>query len=495
MKEIIGTHPEDLVQTPSSSQLETARSLDLAGKPEEAIAAFQGFLRAHPDSTEGWVDYAGLLLSLNRFDEADKACETALQQDPQHYGALSYQAGARMNQGRLEDSEALFRKAIHLEPQRLAARLMLSDCLLRKGDPAQARTLIDGVLEQDPGHAIAMDKRSTLMALLGDWQGLRKSMERQVARYSGAEAEYVSSHLDLMFGDMPKGWQRFESRLDIPNRPKPAHTLGKPRWKGEPLAGKTLLLTWEQGLGDTLMFLRFAPLAKAMGGTVLLEVQPPLAELAATCPSIDRVLLPGEAIPAFDVHASLMSLPAIFHTGLDSIPADIPYLGVPQHVPERQALSDLMAKTTDQVRVGLCWTGSYQYARDAKRSLPSAVLAPLGSLPGAALYSFQFDAAEEAPLPDLITLGPLLKGFANTAYALSHMDLMITADTVMAHLAGAMGIPTLLLLSFIPDWRWMLGRDDTPWYPNTRLYRQHTPGDWDSVLRHVMKDLASPVTP
>ena len=486
---------EGLVHTPSSSQLETARSLDVAGKSEEALAAFQGFLLAHPDSTEGWVDYAGLLLVLNRLAEANTACETALQQDPQCYGALSYLAGVRMNQGQLEESEALFQKAIHLEPQRLAARLMLSDCLIRKGDPTQARALIDGVLEQDPGHAIATDKRSTLMALLGDWQGLRKSMERQVARYSGAEAEYVASHLDLMFGDMPKGWQRFESRLSIPNRPQSPHTIGKPRWKGESLVGKTLLLTWEQGYGDTLMFLRFAPLAKAMGGTILLEVQPPLAELAATCPGIDQVLVPGQAIPPFDVHASLLSLPAIFSTSLDSIPAEIPYLGIPEQVPERQQITEVMGKTSDQIRVGLCWTGSYQYARDAKRSLPSSTLAPLSALPGVAWYNLQFNGTDVAPLPGIVNLGPLLNGFANTACALSHMDLVITADTVIAHLAGALGIPTLLLLSFIPDWRWMLGRDDSPWYPTLRLYRQHAPGDWDSVIRHVVEDLTRPPAP
>jgi len=481
--------------TQTFHQLETARSLDLAGKHEDALAAFRGYLQAHPEGLEGWVDCAGLLLTLNHFDEAQRACEAALKLDPQHYGAQSYLASALMNLGQLEASEALFRKAISLDPRRLAARLMLSDCLVRKGQVEEARQLLDGVLEQDPGHGIAMDKRSTLMVLQGDWQGLRKSMERQVSRYSGAEAEYVSSHLDLMFGDMPKGWHRFESRLDIPNRPQAPHTLGKPRWKGEPLEGKTLLLNWEQGFGDTPMFLRFPPLAKALGATVLLEVQPPLADLAATCPGIDQVLLPGEVIPPFDVHASLLSLPALFNTGMESIPVDIPYLDVPEHVPERQAIAALMNKASDQVRVGLCWTGRYQYARGAKRSLPSAVLAPLASLPGATLYSFQFDTTEAAPLPNLVTLGPLLKGFSNTAYALSHMDLVITADTVMAHLAGALGIPTLLLLSFIPDWRWMLGRADTPWYPAMRLYRQHTPGDWDSVIRPVVKDLTTPVAP
>lgn len=479
----MNTHPSD--------SLETARSLDLAGKYEESLAAFRAFLEIHPEAVEGWVDCAGLLLRLDRLEEAEAACESALRLDSRHYGALCYFAGVRMNQGRLDESESLFRRAIDLEPPRFAARLMLSDCLIRKGEPDQARALLDGVLEQDPGHAIAMDKRSTLMALQGDWAGLRKSMMRQVARYAGAEADYVSSHLDLMFGDMPGGWQKFESRLDIPNRPEPEYARSKPRWMGEPLAGRTLLLTWEQGFGDTLMFLRYAPLAKAMGATVLVEVQPHLAELAATCPGIDQVLIQGQPVSPFDVHASLLSLPALFGTDLDSIPAEIPYLRVPDVVPERRRIIDQVNASGNRVRVAVCWAGNERHAKDAKRSLPASALAPLAALPEVAWYNFQFEAKEEPPLPGLISMGPLLAGFTNTAFALSHMDLVITADTVLAHLAGALGLPTLLLLSFIPDWRWMLGRTDTPWYPTLRLYRQRTPGDWDSVVRHVVQDLTS----
>ena len=480
------------LHTNSTASLETARSLDQAGRSEEALSAFRDFLQAHPESTDGWVDCAGLLLILNRLDEAQQCCEAALKMDPNNYGALSYLASTRMSQGRLVESETLFRKAIDIQPMRLAARLMLSDCLIRKGDPQQARILLDQVLEQDPGHAIASDKRSTLMALQGDWPGLRQSMQRQLARYSGAEAEYVAGHLDLMFGDMPMGWRRFEARLDIPNRPQSKLAASSPRWKGEPLTGKTLLLTWEQGFGDTLMFLRFAPLAKAMGGTVLLEVQPPLAELAATCPGIDRVVLPGEPPPSVDFHASLLSLPFIFNTGLDTIPLSIPYLSLPGNVPEQEKIEELLQGSSNQVRVAVCWAGSEQHAKDAKRSLSPAALAPLGALPDVAWYSFQYEATDEPPLPGIVSLGALLKGFSNTAYALSQMDLVITADTVVAHLAGALGLPTLLLLSFIPDWRWMLGRVDTPWYPTLHLYRQSTPGDWDSVVRHVLQDLTEP---
>lgn len=476
-------------------RLEEARQLDRSGKREEALAAFRDFLRVQPGSLEGWVDYGGLLLVLGRLEEAQVACDTALRLQPSHYGALVHSACLLMHQGHLDASVARFQEAIAGEPDRIAGRLMLSDSLFRKGDLIQARSLLEGVLAQVPGHAIALDRLNTVMTCQGDWPGLRKDMARQLAPFSGAEAEYVASHLDLMFGDMPKGWHGFEARLDIPGRPSSRRSFPQPRWRGEPLLGKTLLLTWEQGFGDTLMFLRFTSLAKALGGRIVLEVQPPLASLAATCPGIDEVIPQGHPLPPFDLHASLLSLPSLFETRLETIPADIPYLDIPAHVPEREGITRTLDAAAGRTRIGLCWAGNATYSRDAKRSIPPATLAPLGALPEVAWYSFQFEAAENPPLPGLATLGPLLKGFPNTAFALRGMDLVITVDTVLAHLAGALGIPTLLLLSFIPDWRWMMGRDDSPWYPTLRLYRQPIPGGWDAVLRRVVQDLSGSEAP
>ena len=470
--------------------LEAARRLDAAGKHSEALAAFRAFLEGHPSSIEGWVDYGGLLMVLGRLEEAQVACDRALRLDPRHYGAQVHAACVLMHLDRLAEAEGLFREAIDREPRRVAGRLMLSDCLVRKGELDSARSLLEQILQQEPGNTTALDRRSTLMARQGDWSGLRKDMERQLLRYSGAEAEYVASHLDLMFGDMARGWSRFEARLDLPGR-QPERRYPQPRWQGEPFAGRTLLLTWEQGYGDTLMFLRFAPLAKALGGKVLLEVQPLLADVAATCPGIDLVVPHGQPLPSFDVHASLLSLPYLLGLGLDTIPADIPYLGLPGAIPDREEIDRALAAATGQVRVAICWAGSGQHPQDAKRSMPPAALAPLAVLPGVAWYSFQFEAAQEPPLPGLVKLGPLLKGFSNTAYALRSMDLVITVDTVLAHLAGALGLPTFTLLSFIPDWRWLLGRSDSPWYPTMRLYRQTVPGDWHSAIQQAVDDLSA----
>ena len=477
-------HPE-----PSRS-LEEARRLDAEGKREEALAVYEELLREHSDCTEGWSEMAGLLLVFGRFEEAGDACARALRIDPRHYGALVHSACVHMHLGSLAESEDLFMDALAVDPGRIAGRLLYSDCLVRKARLDDARELLEKILQQEPGNGFALDRLNTLLVLEEDWPGLRRDMERQLARFTGPEAEYVASHLDLLFGDMPHGWERFEARLEIPERIAARPAFPQPRWRGQPFPDRTLLLTWEQGYGDSLMFLRYAPMVKSLGGTVLLEIQPPLAELASSCAGIDFVIPAGNALPDFDLHASLLSLPALFGTRLESIPGETPYLDIPADVPNRLEIDAALAASAGKVRIGMCWAGNIKYPRDAKRSLPPAALAPLGNLPHVAWHSFQFEASEQPPLPGIIALGPLLKGFPNTAYALAGMDLVITVDTVLSHLAGALGIPTFLLLSFIPDWRWMMGRETSPWYPSHRLYRQRFPGDWSTVIDQMVQDLS-----
>jgi len=265
--------------------------------------------------------------------------------------------------------------------------------------------------------------------------------------------------------------------------------LSQPRWNGEPFPGKTLLLHYEQGFGDTLMFVRYARRAKALGGLVLLDAQVPLADLVATCPGVDGVIPHGSPLPPFDLQVSLHSLPQVFQTTLDTIPQEIPYLDIPGHVPNRDWVLRTLARSEGQTRIGLVWAGRRTHKDDQQRSLTPASLAALGSVPGVAWHSFQIDSPEQPPLPGLVILDPMLRNFSDTAFALSGMNLLITVDTALAHLAGALGIPTLLLLPFYPDWRWLLGREDSPWYPSMRLYRQTSPGDWDGVLARIVSDL------
>lgn len=304
-------------------------------------------------------------------------------------------------------------------------------------------------------------------------------------------AVWDQSFATLVRGQLPLGWDQYEARLKVPGLITPQRAFTHPRWDGRPFPGRTLLLHYEQGLGDTLMFVRYAPMVKALGGTVLLAAQAQLADLVATCEGLDGIVPKGTAPPPFDVHFPLLSLPWLFRTDLVSIPAEVPYLRVPDRVPHREDLDEVLARGEGRIRIGLGWQGSPAHPRDRERSIPAPTLAPLAALPHVAWYSFQREEGLELPFPEVQDLGDLLGDFSDSAHAVAAMDLVITVDTALVHLAGALGVPALLLLTAVPDWRWLLDRADSPWYPTVRLYRQPRPGDWDSVVRRVIADLSA----
>lgn len=350
---------------------------------------------------------------------------------------------------------------------------------------------LERLLRERPEDPRAHADRTALFIRRGDWQGLRTEIEWSLKRLAPEQAAYDRSYLSLLFGEMPEGWDRYEARFQVPGLVKPKRDFHEPLWAGEPFEGKTLLLHFEQGFGDTFMFIRYAPLVKARGGRVLFLAQPELADLVATCPGLDAVIPEGEPLPPFDLQLPLLSLPRVFRTTLETIPCDIPYLDVPAHVPERDAILERLASADGKLRIGCAWGGSLHHRRNQERSIPPRAFAQLAKIPGAAWYAFQPEARELPPLPGIQRLGPLLGTFSDTAYALSGMDLVITVDTALAHLAGALGIPVLLLVHFQPDFRWLLNREDSPWYPTLRIYRQTAPGDWRAPLARIVEDLAS----
>lgn len=373
-------------------------------------------------------------------------------------------------------------------------RMVHVDGLLQQGDFGSARTVLTAVLERDPYHLPAHERLLQVHAETGNPALAHKEQTRRallLGGIAGPRADCFWAHAALLYGEMPQGWDLYEARLRMPGLVQPERHFTHPRWNGEPFPGKTLLLHYEQGLGDTLMFVRYAPMVKALGGRVLLAAQQPLANLVATCQGIDEVIPKGTPPPPFDFHFPLLSLPWLFRTEVSSIPAAVPYLSVPARVPNRQAISEILSLAEGRTRVGLTWKGSADHPRDAERSIPAGVLAPLVALPGVAWYGFQREESQELPFPDIFPLGPLLDSFSDTAHALSAMDLLITVDTAVTHLAGALGVPTLLLATHIPDWRWMMDRDDSPWYPTLRVYRQPSAGDWDTVVQRVLSELTS----
>lgn len=440
---------------------------------------------------ELWAILGLALLEVQKFARAEEACRAALRIEPSNLMAKANLGSIQMAQGHLMEAERQIRLLLSEHPADANARLLLITCLARKGDLSLADREIEKILQQEPDNFVVHKSLTGTYYTLGRWDDYRA----EIARYrtvapTSAYLDYEESFADLIFGDMRRGWQRFEARLNIQKELRlNRRSFEQPAWRGESFEGKTILLWAEQGLGDTLMFLRYVPLVKALGGRVIVEAQPPLLDVAATCPGADVIIPKGAPWMPFDLQASLMSLPNLFRTELSTVPAEVPYLGVPEVVPHRQALQACLDQAGDATRIGLVWAGSPGHGRDFERSLPVAFLEPLGALPGVAWFSFQVGNQDIPPLPTLTTLAPLFENFSDTAYALNAMDLLITVDTSVAHLAGAMGIPTFLLLSYQPDYRWMLERSDSPWYPTMRLYRQPAYGDWESVVRQVFTDL------
>jgi hypothetical protein len=296
----------------------------------------------------------------------------------------------------------------------------------------------------------------------------------------------------LTLGMWPEGWERLEARLSIP----PPEGVGPfpdniPHWRGQPdIAGKSILLHAEQGLGDTLQFIRYAPLVAARGARVVLRVQPTLAPLFARLPIADAVFTFFDALPDVDLQCPVVSLPLAFRTTLSNLPAQVPYLGAP---PEYLMLWQALLGLRRRKRIGIAWFGRQNMPY---RSLPLHTLAPL--LLGRQDVEFH-SLQKEMPEADrrwLATHGVVVdhtedqKNFLDTAALVAQMDMVLSIDTAMAHLAGALGKPVWIMLPFSADWRWLVGRSDSPWYPTARLFRQKRPGDWNGVVAEVAQALS-----
>lgn len=295
------------------------------------------------------------------------------------------------------------------------------------------------------------------------------------------EAHIALGHTLLLAGDFEHGWEEMEWRWRLPG--VSLQPFEQPLWAGEPLAGKRILLWAEQGLGDTFQYVRFAGLVNRLGATVIFECQPALARLMRSVAGVDEVVAFGSALPAFDLHAPLQRLPWILGTTLTSIPAKVPYVEAGAEPVERWGRR---LATHAGLKIGLAWAGNPRQVSNRSRSLEPALLAPLLAAPGVSWFGVSRGQFRLSPGFDL---GPELTDFAETAAALANLDLLITVDTAVAHLAGALGRPVWTLLSCPTDYRWLMDREDSPWYPSMRLFRQRSAGDWAPVVARVERAL------
>jgi hypothetical protein len=354
----------------------------------------------------------------------------------------------------------------------------------------EAIAMAERAIELEPKVADPLINLGWLYNVVGRNDEAIAACERAVALDPNNGPAYWNMGLTrLLLGDFERGWELHEWRKKCVGFNFPPHP--QPHWAGEPLAGKTILLWFEQGLGDTIQFVRYVPKVAELGAKILLSVQPELRRLVEGRIRADEYLPPRQPSPTADFQSSLMSLPFVFKTRLETIPSATPYLAPPPELVARW--KERIAPYSHRLCVGLAWAGRVGHINDAMRSMHIRQLAPLAST-GAALFSLQkwkigMGASAPDPAMQLIDWTAEFADMADTAALISNLDLVIAVDTAVAHLAGAMNKPVWLLLPKAPDWRWLLDREDSPWYPSMRLFRQETLGDWESVVGRLVDEL------
>ncbi|KVN21083.1 MULTISPECIES: tetratricopeptide repeat protein [unclassified Burkholderia] len=512
-----------LALTPGSADVLFLRGvayLDLH-EPERALADFNAAIAASPGFVDAIFNSSIALDQLGRHDDALARCERALAIEPRHAHALANRGNAASHLGRHGDAVDSYARALDVEPDSVGVLCNYASALMRVDRHRDAHRACDRALALAPHdphasltrarvrlethrydealddltRAIAVAPREKL-AHFHRGNALRALRRHEEARQAYADAididpDYAPAHcmrafLCLSIGDFEAGWAEYEWRWRDSQLDGSRRDFAQPRWtRGMPLDGRTILLYHEQGLGDTLQFCRYVPRVKALGARVVVEAPVELKTLFATLDGVDALVARGEPLPPFDLHCPLLSLPLELRTDLSSIPADVPYLRAD---PVRVERWRMRLGASGRPRVGLVWSGNPLHVNDRNRSMTLADLLPLldDRYEWVSLQKVMRD--DDRPALDASPVrfvGDELADFADTAALVEAMDAVISVDTSVAHLAGALGRPLAVMLPHTPDFRWLLDRDDSPWYPGARLFRQPEGGEWASVVERV----------
>jgi tetratricopeptide (TPR) repeat protein len=499
------------------------------GRREEALQVFDKAVQLKPDDADLWRNLGDVLAEAERSGEAILTFQQALKLNPRHLDAASKVAHLLYSAQRFEESVASFTVCDGLLPDQSWTVYMRALALqkLKRFDEALADNM--RAYDLDPTSADTCNNLGNVLRALGrneeaiSWYDRSLKLRpdfadtltnravalEEVCRFDEAIAAYHQalaidpSHtiaawnlvgLQLKTGDFKAGWAGREVRWKLPSLTPGYPKLTLPMWVGvEPIAGKTLLVISDEGLGDAIQFVRYVPMLAALGARVILVAQDALQPLLAGLTGISEYLSASTDLASltFDFHCSIYSLPLVFGTEIDSIPAELPYIPAP--APDRIQRWEQRLGSHDRLRVGLVWSGNPKHLNDHNRSLPLRMLLPILNC-DATFVSLQKDLRPDDKMtlserPDIIDLTSHLTDFAETAALISCLDLVITVDTGVAHLSGALGRPTWLLLPYPAEYRWLLDRDDSPWYPTMRLFRQTETRDYASVIERVRHQL------
>jgi tetratricopeptide (TPR) repeat protein len=494
LTEALGCHRQQAElnpRDPQAHQLCGNTLVRLANYPE-AEAAYRRALELQPGCVEALVNLGFALGELERLDEARECYERARGIAPA-VPEIHHNLGNILREKSLfEEALSSYNEAIRLRPDYAKAFINKGIALISRGRLTEATACAKKAVELLPNFAEAHNTLAHALSVGGDIAGAAAAFDRAIElKPDYADAHWNRSLLELIRGDYERGWQGYEWRWQC-KRATPLPPFVKPRWDGSDLSGRTLLLHAEQGLGDVLHFVRYAPLIQARGGRVIVQCQGGLMPLLSRTPGIDQLAAWGKPSPPHDVWLPMMSAPTIFKTTLDTIPADIPYLFPDPALVERWR-RELAA--VPGLRIGIAWQGSPRHPWDRHRSAPLAAFEPLAKIPGVQLISLQkgdeqpSDQSAQFPLIPLSEFTDRIGAFVDTAAILKNLDLVIAVDTAVVHLAGGLGVPVWVALHRTPDWRWLLDRPDTPWYPSMRLFRQKTFGEWGPVFDEIAREL------
>jgi tetratricopeptide (TPR) repeat protein len=456
---------------------------------DAALESYERALALRPDLAEAFSNRAAVLNELRRFEEAVASCDRALALRPHFAEAHANRSNALHGLKRFEEALASSDRAVALRPDFATLHYNRGNALHRLGRFEEALASYDRELTLQPDHAEAHANRGVTLQELRRFEEALASYQRAYRlRPDFADARYNEALCRLLVGDFRGGWEKHESRWQTDQLRHGKRNFSKRQWTGsDGVAGKTILLHAEQGFGDTIQFCRYASLVADRGARVVLEVQQPLRALMTGLPGAAQVISTGDPLPDFDLHCPLLSLPLAFATELATIPSTTPYL---RASPSLAAEWHGRFGAEPRPRIGLVWSGRPTHKNDHNRSMALAALLP-GLAGGAATFvSLQRelrpqDAATLRSRPDIRHVGDALTTFSETAAVIANLDLVIAVDTSVAHLAGALGKPVWVLLPFIPDWRWLLDREDSPWYPTACLFRQDESRRWDNVMSRL----------
>ncbi|HIH2751996.1 tetratricopeptide repeat protein [Burkholderia aenigmatica] len=489
--------------------------------PEHALADFNAAIAASPTFVDAIFNSSIALEQLGRHDEALMRCDRALAIDPRHARSLANRGNAASHLGRFADAVDSYARALEVEPGSTGVLCNYASALMQVARHDDAHAMCDRALAIDPHYAPASFTRARVrlethryddalddlacviaatprdkLAHFHRGSALRALRRHEDALRAYAQAididpDYAHAHcmrafLCLSIGDFEAGWAEYEWRWRDSQLDGSRRDFAQPRWThGMPLDGQTILLYPEQGLGDTLQFCRYVPLVKALGARVVVEAPVELKALFAKLDGVDVLVARGDPLPPFDLHCPLLSLPLEFRTDLSSIPAGGPYLRAdPARVEHWRA----RLGATDRPRIGLVWSGNPLHLNDRNRSITLADLVPLLDDRFEWISLQKVIRDEDRPVLDASPIrfvGDELTDFAETAALTEAMDAVISVDTSVAHLAGALGRPLAVMLPHTPDFRWLLDRDDSPWYPGARLFRQPEGGQWAPVVERL----------